>query len=88
MANTSSAKKAVRKIARRTQINKARRSRMRTFIRTVEEAINSGDASVAQKALKAAQPEIVRAAQAGIIHKNNAARKISRLSARIKSMAG
>ncbi len=86
MANTASAKKAVRKIARRTEVNKTRRSRMRTFIRSVEEAIGAGDARVAQEALKSAQPEIMRAAQNGIIHKNNASRKISRLSARIKSM--
>jgi len=86
MANTKSAKKMVRKIARRTEVNKARRSRMRTFIRKVEEAIASGDKSAADEALKAAQPEIMRAAQKGIMHKRTSARKISRLSARIKAM--
>ena len=86
MANTKSAKKMVRKIARRTEVNKARRSRMRTFIRKVEEAIASGDKSAADEALKAAQPEIMRAAQKGIMHKRTSARKISRLSARVKAM--
>lgn len=68
-------------------MNKARRSRMRTFIRKVEEAISSGDGAVAKEALKAAQPEIMRAAQKGVIHKNLAARKISRLSARVKTVS-
>ena len=70
MANTRSAKKMVRKIARRTEVNTARRSRMRSFIRKVEEAIASGDKSAAQDALKAAQPEIMRAAGKGVLHKN------------------
>lgn len=87
MANTKSAKKMVRKIARRTEINTARRSRMRTFIRRVEEAIASGDKTAAQTALKEAQPEIMRACTKGVLHKNTSARKISRLSARIKAMA-
>ncbi len=86
MANTKSAKKMVRKIARRTEVNKARRSRMRTFVRKVEEAIASGDKTAADAALKAAQPEIMRAAQKGIMHKRTSSRKISRLSARIKAM--
>ncbi len=86
MANTKSAKKAVRKIARRTEVNKARRSRMRTFIRKVEEAIDAGDQSAAQTALRDAQPEIVKTAQKGVIHRNTAARKVSRLAARVKSM--
>ncbi len=86
MANTKSAKKMVRKIARRTEVNKARRSRMRTFVRKVEEAIASGDKAAADAALKAAQPEIMRAAQKGIMHKRTSSRKISRLSARIKAM--
>ncbi len=86
MANTKSAKKAVRKIARRTEVNKARRSRMRTFIRKVEEAIDAGDQSAAQTALRDAQPEIVRTAQKGVIHRNTAARKVSRLDARVKGM--
>lgn len=87
MANTKSAKKAVRKIARRTEVNKARRSRMRTFIRKVEEAIASGDQDAAKTALQNAQPEIVRTAQKGVIHKNTASRKVSRLSARVKAMS-
>ena len=86
MANTKSAKKMVRKIARRTEVNKARRSRMRTFIRKVEEAIASGDKTAANEALKAAQPEIMRASQKGIMHKKTSSRKISRLSARVKAM--
>lgn len=87
MANTKSAKKMVRKIARRTAINKARRSRMRTFVRRVEEAIAAGDKSAAEKALREAQPEIARAAQKGILHRNTSSRKVSRLSQRIKAMA-
>lgn len=86
MANTKSAKKAARVTARRTAINKARRSRMRTFVRKVEEAIASGDKSAAETALRFAQPELMRGAQKGILHKNNASRKISRLSARIRSI--
>jgi small subunit ribosomal protein S20 len=84
MANTKSAKKAARVTVRRTAINKARRSRMRTFVRKVEEAITAGDKSAAEKALKSAQPELMRSAQKGILHKNTASRKISRLSARIR----
>lgn len=87
MANTTSAKKMTRKIAKRTAVNKSRRSRMRTFIRKVEEAIASGDAGAAQAALKAAEPIIVRAAQKGIVHKNAASRKVSRLAHRVKAVA-
>ena len=87
MANTPSAKKSVRKIARRTAVNKSRRSRVRTFLRKVEEAILSGDKSAAEAALRSAQPEIDRAAQKGILHKNTASRKLSRLSARVKAIA-
>ena len=86
MANTTSAKKATRKIAARTEVNKSRRSRMRTFIRKVEEAIASGDQKVAAEALKAAQPEIARAAQKGIVHANLAARNVSRLNGRVKAL--
>jgi small subunit ribosomal protein S20 len=86
MANTKSAKKAARVTARRTAINKARRSRMRTFVRKVEEAIASGDKSAAEAALQNAQPELMRSAQKGILHKNTASRKISRLSARIRTI--
>ena len=87
MANTSSAKKMVRKIAKRTDINRSRRSRMRTFLRKVEEAIASGDQAAAQAALRAAQPEIMRAAQNGIVHKNTASRKVSRLASRIRTLS-
>ncbi len=87
MANTASAKKAVRKIERRTAVNRARRSRMRTFLRKVEEAIASGDASVAAAALQHAAPEVMRAAQKGVLHKNTASRKVSRLSARVKALS-
>ncbi|MDJ0922005.1 MAG: 30S ribosomal protein S20 [Henriciella sp.] len=86
MANTKSAKKMVRKIAARTEVNTARRSRMRTFVRKVEEAIAAGDKTAAAEALKQAQPEIMRAASKGVLHKNTSARKVSRLSARIKAM--
>jgi len=86
MANTSSAKKAARKAERRTLINKSRRSRLRTFVRKVEEAIASGDKEAANQAFRAAEPEIMRSAHKGIIHKNTASRKISRLSARIKAL--
>jgi len=87
MANTSSAKKATRQIERRTAVNKSRRSRMRTFLRKVEEAIASGDKSAANEALKAAQPMIQSAATHGLVHRNLAARKVSRLSSRIKALA-
>jgi len=86
MANTSSAKKATRKIARRTAVNKSRRSRVRTFIRKVEEALASGDREAAQAALVAAQPELMRAATKGVLHKNTASRKVSRLASRVKSL--
>lgn len=86
MANTSSAQKMVRKIARRTEVNKTRRSRVRTFLRKVEEAIASGNKSVASEAFKTAQPELQRAVTKGVIKKETASRKLSRLSARIKSL--
>jgi small subunit ribosomal protein S20 len=87
MANTSSAKKATRKIARRTEVNKARRSRVRTFVRQVEEAIAAGDADRAMNALKAVQPELQRAASRGVLHSNTASRKVSRLAQRVKALA-
>jgi len=87
MANTSSAKKAVRKIERRTAVNRARRSQMRTYVKKVEEAIASGNADDAKSALAAAEPLMMRAAQKGIVHKNNASRKISRLTVRVKALA-
>jgi small subunit ribosomal protein S20 len=86
MANTSSAKKAARKIVRRTAINKSRRSRMRTVVRKVEEAIASGDRTNALDAFRAAEPELMRAAQKGVVHKNTASRKVSRLSQRIAKL--
>ena len=87
MANTSSAKKMVRKIQRRTAVNKSRRSRVRTFLRRVEEAIAAGDATGAQTALRDATSELQRAVSRGIIHKNTASRKLSRLSGRVKAVA-
>ncbi|MCB1509033.1 MAG: 30S ribosomal protein S20 [Hyphomicrobiaceae bacterium] len=86
MANTPSAKKAARKIARRTAVNRDRRSRMRSYIRKLEEAIAGGDKDAAGAAFKVAETEIMRAAQKGIVHKNTASRKVSRLSARVKAM--
>jgi small subunit ribosomal protein S20 len=86
MANSPSAKKRARQADRRTVVNKARRSRLRTFIRKVEEAISSGDQGAALAALKAAQPEIMRGATKGVLHRNTASRKISRLHGRINGM--
>jgi small subunit ribosomal protein S20 len=86
MANTTSAKKATRKIARRTEINKGRRSRMRTFVRSVEDAIAANDKTAALAALRAAEPEIMRAAQKGVVAKNAASRKVSRLSHRVAKL--
>ena len=83
MANTKSARKATRVIARRTEINKARRSVLRNSVRKVEEAIQSGDRNAALAAFKTAEPVIMRAAQRGVVHKNNASRKVSRLAHRI-----
>jgi small subunit ribosomal protein S20 len=87
MANTKSAKKATRKIARRTEVNKARRSRMRSYVRQVEDAITGGDHTKAVSALKAAEPVLMRAAQRGIIHKRTASRKVSRLTHQIGKLA-
>ena len=87
MANSPQAKKRVRQTARRTAVNKARRSRIRTYIRKVEEAIAGGDQGAARDALKAAQPEIMRGASKGVLHKSTASRKVSRLNSRIKAMA-
>ena len=86
MANTKSARKATRVIARRTEINKARRSVLRNSVRKVEEAIKSGDRKAALAAFRAAEPVIIRAAQRGIVHKNNASRKVSRLAHRIAKL--
>jgi small subunit ribosomal protein S20 len=87
MANTKSARKATRVIARRTEVNKARRSVLRNSMRKVEEAIASGDKNVASAALKAAEPVIMRAAQRGVVHKNNASRKVSRLAHRVAKLS-
>lgn len=88
MANTSSAKKAARKMIRRNEINTARKSRMKSDVRAVEEAIASGDKAKAEAALKAAQPVLMRTAQKGVIHKKTASRKVSRLASRVKALAG
>ncbi|MGH1421332.1 MAG: 30S ribosomal protein S20 [Hyphomonas sp.] len=87
MANTRSAKKMVRKIARRTEVNKARISRVRTYVRKVEEAVASGDKSAAQEALRVAQPELMRAVTKGVMHKRTSSRKVSRLSASVNAMS-
>lgn len=87
MANTSSAQKAARQTVKRTQINKSRTSRMKLSVRKVEEAVASGDKAAAKAALSAAEPVLMRASQKGIVHKKSAARKVSRLASRIKSMA-
>ena len=86
MANSPSSKKRARQIERRTEVNKARRSRMRTFVRKVEEAISSGDQAAAAEALRVAQPEIMRSVSKGILHKNTASRKVSRLAGRVKAL--
>ncbi|WP_439273072.1 30S ribosomal protein S20 [Pseudochrobactrum sp. HB0163] len=86
MANTPSAKKAVRKIEARTAVNKSRRSRVRTFVRKFEDAVALGDKAAAQAAFKVAEPELMRAASKGVVHKNTASRKVSRLAARLKAM--
>ena len=88
MANTKSAKKATRVAARKTEINKNRVSRIRTTVRKVEEAIASGSKSAAEAALQAAQPELMRGAQKGVLHKNTASRKVSRLTSRVKALKG
>ncbi len=87
MANTKSAKKATRQIARRTAVNRVRRSRLRTAVRKVEEAIAAGDQTRARTAMAEAEPVIVRAAQKNIVHRNAARRKVSRLAHRIAALA-
>ncbi len=84
MANTSSAKKAARKIAARSNVNKSRITRVRTYVRKVEEALAAGDKAKAGEALKAAEPELMRAVSKGVVHKNAASRKVARLAARVK----
>ena len=87
MANTPGAKKAVRKIARRTEVNTARRSRVRTFLRKFDEALSSGDAAAAKEAFIKAQSELMRAVTKGVVHKNTGSRKVSRLAAQLKKMS-
>lgn len=87
MANTRSAQKAVRQTVRRTEINRSRTSRMKSYVRKVEEAIASGNKDAAKAALAEAQPILMRSAQNDIIHKNAASRKVSRLTARLKAMS-
>ena len=87
MANSPQAKKRARQIERRTAINKTRKSRIRTFLRKVEEAIDSGDKGVAIAALRAAQPELMRGVTKGLFHKNTASRKVSRLASRVKAIS-
>ena len=87
MANTEQSKKRARQSEARYAINKARRSRIRTFLRKVEDAITSGDAAAAEAALKAAQPELARGVSKGVLHKNTVSRKMSRLSSRVKGVA-
>ncbi len=86
MANSPQAKKRARQAERRTEVNKARRSRIRTFLRRVEEAIASGNKDDAATALKTAQPELMRGVTKGVLHKNTASRKMSRLAARVKAI--
>ncbi|MEO9822932.1 MAG: 30S ribosomal protein S20 [Paracoccaceae bacterium] len=86
MANSPQAKKRARQAARRLEVNKSRRSRIRTYLRAVEEAIASGDKDAAAAALKAAQPELMRGVTKGVYHKNTASRKMSRLAARVKAV--
>ena len=87
MANTTSAKKATRKMARKTAVNKARRTRVRGSLRIVEESIAAGDQAVAAEALRKAQSEMMTAVAKGVFHKNTASRKISRLAKRVKALA-
>ena len=87
MANSPQSKKRARQSERRAEINKARRSRMRTFVRKVEEAIATGEFAAAAEALRQAQPEIMRSVSKGVLHKNTASRKISRLAGRVKALS-
>lgn len=87
MANTLQSKKRARQAERRQAINKARRSRIRTFLRKVEEAIAAGNPDTARAALLAAQPELDRGVSKGVLHKNTVARKMSRLSARVNALS-
>jgi small subunit ribosomal protein S20 len=86
MAHHASAKKRIRQTERRTEVNRSRVSRIRTFVKKVELAITGGDKAAAAEAMKAAEPELMKGVQAGVLHKNTASRKVSRLVARIKSL--
>ena len=87
MANTPGSKKAVRKIARRTEVNKSRRSRVRTYLRMFDEAVSAGDADKAKAAFVEAQSEVMRAVSKGVIHKNTGSRKVSRLAAQLRKLS-
>lgn len=87
MANTAQSKKRARQAEARQDVNKARRSRIRTFLRKVEEALTAGNADAAATALAAAQPELMRGVTKGVLHKNTASRKMSRLTSRVKALA-
>jgi small subunit ribosomal protein S20 len=87
MANTTSAQKAARQALKRTEVNKARLSRTKSFVRKVEEAVATGNKDAAKQALAAAEPVLMRSSQKGVVHKKAAARKVSRLAARVKAMA-
>lgn len=87
MANTPGSKKAIRKIERRTEVNRARRSRVRTFLRKFEDALKGGDAETAKTAFVEAQSELMRAVSKGVVHKNTGARKVSRLAARLRKLS-
>ncbi len=87
MANTPGAKKAIRKIERRTEVNKNRRSRVRTYVRKFEEALTAGDAAAAKDAFMQAQSELMRAVSHGVLHRNTGSRKVSRLAAQLKKLS-
>lgn len=87
MANTPGAKKAIRKIERRTEVNKARRSRVRTYVRKFEEALSAGDPAAAKSAFVAAESELMRAVSRGVLHKNTGSRKVSRLAALLRKLS-
>jgi len=86
MAHHASAKKRIRQTERRTEVNRSRVSRIRTFVKKVEQAITGGDKAAAAEALRAAEPELMKGVQAGVLHKNTASRKVSRLAARVKNL--
>ena len=86
MSNTPGARKAIRKIERRTEVNKARRSRVRTYLRRFDEAVAAGDKTAAETAFTEAQSELMRAVSKGVVHKNTGSRKVSRLAAQLKRL--